>query len=521
MEPISTATLTLTFALVGLVILVAALLSGLIDRSELPQVAVFLGIGAILGPFGLNLLTVELDSPVLRIVATLSLTLVLFTDAVKLDVREVRRHANLAIRILGPGTLLMAAALAFAAWALLGIDPILAAILGAALASTDPVLLRGLLRRRGVQESTKLALRLESGMNDVALLPIVAVAIALLAPKGDEATNWGQVFLELFILGPGAGIVVGLFSVATLDLVRRRIGVRRDYESLYALGVAFAAYATAEAVHGSGFLAAFAAGLTIALLDVELCDCFLEYGETTAEMALLLTFVLLGSSLIWTGLSVVSWQTLLFAAVVLFGRVVIYLGALIGAPGDRQSKLLIAWFGPHGLSSLLIVLLPVFAGIAGAESLFAICSLVVLISVVLHGGFPTILASRERRITGQLEAQPLPPTSVSISDSQLNANNHSQPAPDTNTTQSMIELQPITHQIPMPVADKRRMTIAEFQALRDQGEAVYLIDVRTERSFNNSDQIAVGALRMPPDHVTERAVEMKLPYQAWAALYCT
>ena len=78
-------------------------------------------------------------------------------------------------------------------------------------------------------------------------------------------------------------------------------GVRRDYESLYSLGVAFAAFAAAEAVHGSGFLAAFAAGLTIAALDVELCDCFLEYGETTAEMALLFTFVLFGSSLIWSG----------------------------------------------------------------------------------------------------------------------------------------------------------------------------------------------------------------------------
>ena len=69
----------------------------------------------------------------------------------------------------------------------------------------------------------------------------------------------------LFILGPGAGIAIGLLAVAALDLIRKRIGVRRDYESLYSLGVAFTAYAAAEAVHGSGFLAAFAAGLTIAL----------------------------------------------------------------------------------------------------------------------------------------------------------------------------------------------------------------------------------------------------------------
>ena len=100
--------------------------------------------------------------------------------------------------------------------------------------------------------------------------------------------------------------MVGLIGVAALDLVRKRLGVRRDYESLYSLGVAFTAFAAAETVHGSGFLAAFAAGITIAALDVELCDCFVEYGAVTAEMLLLFTFVLLGTSLIWTGFTVIS-----------------------------------------------------------------------------------------------------------------------------------------------------------------------------------------------------------------------
>ena len=104
-----------------------------------------------------------------------------------------------------------------------------------------------------------------------------------------------------------------MLAIGALELVRRKTGVRRDYESLYSLGVAFAAYAAAEAVHGSGFLAAFCAGLTIAALDVELCDCFLEYGQTTAEMTLLFTFILFGSSLIWQGLLVLNLMTVLFA----------------------------------------------------------------------------------------------------------------------------------------------------------------------------------------------------------------
>lgn len=82
-----------TLAIIGVVIIVSALLSGLIDRSGLPQVAVFPGLGAALGPLGLGLLDLSLSSPALRVVATLSLVLVLFTDAVRLNIAEVKRRS--------------------------------------------------------------------------------------------------------------------------------------------------------------------------------------------------------------------------------------------------------------------------------------------------------------------------------------------------------------------------------------------------------------------------------------------
>ena len=137
-------------------------------------------------------------------------------------------------------------------------------------------------------------------MNDAVLLPVVLAAIAFSTSKGMAAAEWVKLRLETLVLGPALGALIAFTSIEMLQLVRKRTGVRRDYESIYSLGVAFAAFAAAEAVHGSGFLAAFAAGLTISALDVELCDCFLEYGQTTAEMALLFTFVLFGTSVVWT-----------------------------------------------------------------------------------------------------------------------------------------------------------------------------------------------------------------------------
>ena len=88
-------------ALIGAVIIVSALLSGWVDRTGVPQVAVFLALGALIGPIGLGLLDASVDSPIVRVVATLSLVLVLFTDAVSLDMREVREHRLLAALVAG------------------------------------------------------------------------------------------------------------------------------------------------------------------------------------------------------------------------------------------------------------------------------------------------------------------------------------------------------------------------------------------------------------------------------------
>jgi NhaP-type Na+/H+ or K+/H+ antiporter len=476
--------LVLGLALIGIVIVVSALLSGLIDKTGLPHVAVFICIGAALGPAGLGVFNMTLESPVLRAVATLSLTLVLFTDAVTLNMSEVRRQAGLAFRMLGPGTILCAALTALAAWWLLQIPAASAAILGAALASTDPVLLRGLLRNPNVPSEARQALRLESGLNDAVLLPIVVVAIAL---TGHHDQSFTKIGFGLFILGPGAGIAIGLLGVAALDLIRKRIGVRRDYESLYSLGVAFSAFAAAEAVHGSGFLAAFAAGLTIAALDVELCDCFIEYGGVTAEMLLLFTFVIFGSSLIWTGFSQLSWPTVLFAAFAILIRVPVYLVSLLGSKVDRRGCLIIAWYGPSGLSSLLLILLAVFAGMPGADRLFAICSLIVLISIVLHGASPMLLA----RLT--------------------------EPEPETRPEEPPRSLRVI--ESPAPVG-KQSITLEELDQLQNSGEMVVLLDVRTERSRETSDSQAEGSIRMPPENVVQQARKLKLPNDAWLIAYC-
>src|SRR5688500_18991557 len=156
-------------ALTGIVILISALASGPFERRGISLVLLFLLVGLAVGPMGLGLAEYDLKSTRLQLVAVVSLTMVLFSDAVSLRLDDVRKHAGLAALILGPGTLVSSTIIAIAAWQLLGVSGMGAAMLGAALASTDPVLLRAVLRNPRVPEPVRLGLRLESGLNDAVL----------------------------------------------------------------------------------------------------------------------------------------------------------------------------------------------------------------------------------------------------------------------------------------------------------------------------------------------------------------
>lgn len=482
-------------------IVISSLLSGFVERTGLPQVAVFLALGALIGPYGLGLFNVTLDSPILRVVATLSLALVLFMDAVSLNVAELRAHRLLGFLVLGPGTLLSAALISAAAMWLLGVPLVFAAMLGAALASTDPVLLRGIIRNPHLSTPVRQALRIESGLNDLVLLPIVLVAIAAATMHAEPgAAGWAKLLLNMAVLSPAAGVIVALCAIGALELIRRRVGVRRDYESIYSLGIAFAAFAAAESVHGSGFIAAFAAGLTIATLDVELCDCFIEYGETTAEMALLFSFVLFGMSLIWQGLAAATPLVVIFALVVICVRPLALIPSLAIARLPRRDLALLGWFGPRGLSSLLLILLPIFAGVAQAEFLLSVGCLVVLVSVLLHGFSPMFLF--HRREQAPVEAASAKTLQFAKPAAPIRVLDRPQAAEQRGSDGEYIEL-----------AEVR-------ESLAQDPHSVILADARSIRSFEESPDLLEGAIRLNPERAVQEARTFNLPRDGVIAIFC-
>lgn len=485
MDNLGTTELAGIIGLIGLVVVIAAALSGPMDRIGVPQAAIFLGLGALLGPHALGVVDFGFDSVALGAIVIVSLVLVLFSDSVAVDYSGVRRHAKVAAIALGPGTLLTSLLIAGAAMLLLSLPVPAALLLGAALASTDPVMMRGLLRQQNVPSAAAFALRVESGLNDLVVLPIVLLAMAFMASGGVLAAGEAiSVSAKIFLVGPAVGAAVGFVSVRVLESVRSRFGMRRDYEALYVIGVAFSAYAAAELMHGSGFMAAFSAGLTIALLDVELCDCFTEYGQATSEMFLLFAFVAFGCSLIWLGWGVADVRTVSFAVVAILVRSAVMALAMGPMRLDATSRRLVVWYGPRGLNSLLLVLLPIFAGIPGAEELFPLAALAVLLSLAFHGVLLIKLTRDlpERVVTGEAAA-------AQGGDSGM-------------------------------LASGELIMLDDIARLRAAGEDVVILDARTDKSYSSSDTRAAGAVRIPPDRVVESAASLALPRNAWLAAYC-
>ncbi|MCL5999167.1 MAG: sodium:proton antiporter [Chloroflexi bacterium] len=378
--------LVLGLALIATVLTLAALASGVVERAPLSFPIIFLGLGFLLGPSGLGLITLGLHSPLLEVIAIVSLALVLFLDAVKMQLDEIRQNWLIPFLSLGPGTLLTIAGVAVTAYFIAGTTPVHSLLLGAILASTDPVVLRDVLRDPRIPRSVRQALGVEAGMNDIVVLPIVLILIAVLTARVGGALEWAAFLARLLLLSPVVGLAVGGIGAWLMGKADKRFGIREVYQALYGIGLVLAAYAAGQLVHGDGFLAAFFAGLAVTLFNVSICECFLEYGEVTSEMAMLFAFMLFGAvlSTLVGSIAMAPVLVLAFIAICVVRPAAVWL-VLQRARMSNIARAFIGWFGPRGLNSLLLALLVVQANAPGAEMLFTIAGTVVLVSVVLHG----------------------------------------------------------------------------------------------------------------------------------------
>ncbi len=374
-------------------LLLAVLVSALAQRSILSTAVLFLAAGFVAGHDTLGLLDIDQYDAFVARLAEVALFAVLFVDGMKLSFRELRASWHLPGRalVLGmPITLLITALLAHYVAGLPWVESFL---IGAALSPTDPVLVSAIVGSKKIPQQLRRLLNIESGFNDGLALPVVIVLIAV--ASGSDA-HVGDLALEI-VLGVLVGVAIPWVAIRLEDT--RLFEASKAYEPLAAFSIGLLVYAVAGLAHANTFLAAFAAGITVATLSDWVKETFHQFGELLTEVLQLAAILVFGALLSVQFLREIPVSGYLFAVLALFvARAVAMLVSLAGTSFPWPQRLAAAWFGPKGFASVLYTLWIVNAGIGRADQILHLAALVIAGSIIAHSSTDVLIANwLERR----------------------------------------------------------------------------------------------------------------------------
>lgn len=393
------------FALIGVGALLAGILPRLLERRPLSMPIVFVALGMVVFAVPIGL---PAPAPLAHLTLTEHLTeigviVALMGAGLKIDRPVGWRRWSCTWRLLAVAMPLTIAATALAGWAWVGLAPAAALLLGAVLAPTDPVLASDVqvgepTDREDSEDEVRFALTSEAGLNDGLAFPFVYLAIAI-GTVGAAPDRWAVSWLLEDLLykcaiGVIGGLLVGrllgrLFFRARWEALR----MARHSEGFLALAATFLAYGVAQLAGGYGFLAVFVAARAIRAAERshEYHQILHDFVEQTERLLTVLLLLLLGGAVVHGLLAPLTWPAAAagLALIVLIRPLSAWL-SLRGAPGRPAEHWVIAAFGIRGIGSFYYLSYALNqAGFPDQELLWAIVSLVVLVSVVLHGAAAT------------------------------------------------------------------------------------------------------------------------------------
>jgi NhaP-type Na+/H+ or K+/H+ antiporter len=369
-------------------LLAAVLVSALAHRTVLSTAVLFLAVGIVFGSETTGVLDVRASSPIVASLAELALFAVLFTDGMRAGWADLRSAWRLPGRALGwglPLTLLITAVLAHV---VAGLDWPESLLIGAVLAPTDPVFASALVGNEKVPARLRHLLNVESGVNDGLVLPFVIVFLGVAA--GSEALHLGELAAELSL---GLLIGVGVPVVAILAERSRFFAASTAYEPLNAVAIGLLVLALGKVTHANLFLAAFAAGITVATFGPRQRAAFEHFGESIAELLKLAALLVFGALISMSFLAEISWTGWVFALLAIFVArpVALWVSFLRSGLGLREQAAAM-WFGPKGFASVVYGLLVLQSGIDAADEIFHLVALTITLSIVLHSSTDVVVA---------------------------------------------------------------------------------------------------------------------------------
>ncbi|GAA2165920.1 sodium/proton antiporter (CPA1 family) [Humibacillus xanthopallidus] len=389
------------------------LVSKRLARADLTAPIVFIVVGAALTWTGL--IEGPEEPAALTPLVEITLVWVLFSDAARLPMRELRQDVGRYLRLLAVGlplTVLLGWGLA--AWFWPGLGLWLALFVGAALAPTDAALGIPVVTNPVVPSRIRQLITVESGLNDGIATPVVMVAIAgAAAAAGLEGHEGAGHAVVQLLLGVVVGSAVGAAGGWLLRLARRHDLAAEDFMGIAVLALGLLAYAAALALAGNGFVAAFCGGLAFGACAGRRGPEELVFLEQTGALVSALVWLAFGAIAVPIMFEGIDPLMLVYAVLSLtVVRMLPVALSLIGSGLDRRTVLFVGWFGPRGLASLVFALLALEALGPVSDEAVAVVTVTVLVSVVAHGLSAAPLAGRYGRSVAGAGPEPGGPVEV-------------------------------------------------------------------------------------------------------------
>ena len=391
-------------ALFGVFVLVYSAIAGAVERTWISGPIIFVAFGVIIGPVALDLHTVEIDREFVSVLAELTLALVLFNDAAGANLKVLKQTRALRVRLLLIGLpLTLFLGFGFALLLFDGLSVFELAILATMLAPTDAALGKAVVSNEAVPVKIREGLNAESGLNDGICVPILFLFLALALGHEEGGSPWAlAVHLIAEEIGIGLAVGLGLTFVAVqlLKLANKRGWLTHIWIQVPVVALALSCFGIAQAVGGSGFIAAFTGGILFGILEQDDREDFLPAAEGVGDVFALLTWVVFGSYIVGQAIGDFGWKILLYSVLSLtvIRMVPVYL-SLFGSGIDREGKLFIGWFGPRGLASIVFAVIVLNSGLpdTGPLAMTVVCT--VILSIIGHGmtANPWAKAYGERR----------------------------------------------------------------------------------------------------------------------------
>jgi NhaP-type Na+/H+ or K+/H+ antiporter len=383
--------------MIGITVLAAvfiayALVAARLDRWSITAPMVFVAAGVALGMGAPEWLGAIGDPEPVKLIAELTLALILFADASTLRWSQVRRDEGLPARLLVIGfPLTVVAGIGLGIWLVPTAGWAAAALTATILAPTDAALGLGVFTNESVPARIRRALNIESGLNDGMATPLVTLFLALLvAEEGVGPENWVAESVRELGLAVLVALLVGLVGGRLAAAAHNRGWTSPLSDRLAALASALLAYGGAVAMGGNGFVAAFGAGLVFGAASKEVLREAIEFTEDLGLFASFLVWGLFGALLVAPRLTDGA-STTAIAYALLCLTVVRMLPVAISTIGTGLRPATIffmGWFGPRGLASVVFTLIAFESlqeGGFGTASLIEIATWTIFLSVLAHG----------------------------------------------------------------------------------------------------------------------------------------